>query len=312
MQSPDTSDTANHERPFVSVIIPVFNDYDRLALCLSALATQSYPQERYEVLVIDNGSAAVPSPPLPPDSNAVWLQQTKPGSYAARNLGLRHAKGTILAFTDSDCIPAGDWIEEGVAALDHLKGPGYVGGRIDVFPLDENSPTPTELFEMATAFQVESSLKELHYAPTANVFVRRQVIEDVGPFEEQLQSGGDAEFGRRVFAAGYQQFYASGVVVRHPARHSLQEQLTKLYRVTAGGLALADMGDTNARIQFESLSRQLKPPVRSLYRIFKSPRLPAIGDKAKAAAVKVTLHYAAAWETVRITRLGRKPRGKRS
>lgn len=222
-----------NERPFVSVIIPVYNDAERLAACLQALHNQTYPAKFYELLVVDNGS----SPPLGPLTDfpqARLLLEMQPGSYSARNTGLAQAKGEVIAFTDSDCLPAGDWIERGVAALGTAPGCGLVGGRIDVFPRDPQRPTLVELYEMITAFRQDRLLVRNHAAVTANLFTRRAVLDTVGPFNAELRSGGDMEWGRRVHAAGYELVYGADVAVRHPSRHTLEERRKRDARVASG------------------------------------------------------------------------------
>ena len=298
-------------QPFVSVIIPVYNDYLQLHTCLRALEQQTYPRKRFEIVVVDNDSSEIPPDPIPAGVDARWLKETKRGSYAARNLGVRNTRGEILAFIDSDCIPHPDWIERGVSAIEHLKGPGYVAGRVEVFPRDADHPTPTEYFEMVTAFRMDENMRELHWGGAGNLFVRRTIIEDIGPFDEALQSGGDAEFGKRVFAAGYQQFFAEDAVVRHPARRTLQERLTKAYRVYAGGIDLLQAGDPQARAQFSGVLPQFKPPLRKLYKIFTSPRVSHWSGRLQAAGVALTLHYTMAFEYVRTQKLGRPLKGKR-
>jgi len=97
--------------PFVSVIIPTYRDWNRLKLCVNALKNQTYPKNRFEAIVVNNDPAD-PCPYCPLPDNFVLTTEGKPGSYAARNAGIKIAKGDILAFTDSDCIPYSDWIEQ--------------------------------------------------------------------------------------------------------------------------------------------------------------------------------------------------------
>ncbi|NJO08484.1 MAG: glycosyltransferase family 2 protein, partial [Leptolyngbyaceae cyanobacterium SL_1_1] len=130
--------------PQVSVIIPVFNDMERLQHCLVALEQQTYPQSHYEVVVIDNGSdnqnevlALVEQ-----FSQAIAACETVPGSYAARNKGIKVAKGEVIAFTDADCIPAADWIEQGVYWLNQHPGCGLVAGQIELFFKNPERLTP--------------------------------------------------------------------------------------------------------------------------------------------------------------------------
>ena len=100
--------------PFVTVIVPLYNDSELLRYCLSSLCLQTYPQERYEVIVVDNGSDENIQPLIKEFSDIKFFKEERPGSYSARNSGILHANGEILAFTDSDCNPSRDWIEKGV------------------------------------------------------------------------------------------------------------------------------------------------------------------------------------------------------
>ncbi len=127
---------------FASVIIPVLNDVDRLRLCLAALDSQTYPKERFEVIVVDNGSAVDPRDALPvnaPPTQVFVLREEQPGSYAARNRGIAMAHGEVLAFTDADCVPRPDWIEHGIATLQRLSAAAIVAGHIDLTVKDAHA-----------------------------------------------------------------------------------------------------------------------------------------------------------------------------
>lgn len=103
----------NPPKLFVSVIIPVLNDSERLKLCLEALEHQTYPKKLYEVIVVDNGSDQSIGSVVSKFTQATATAESHPGSYVARNKGILIAQGDIIAFTDADCIPALDWIEKG-------------------------------------------------------------------------------------------------------------------------------------------------------------------------------------------------------
>src|SRR5690554_2984846 len=94
----------------ISVIIPTYKDWERLALCLQALENQSFKPSNFEIIVINNLPGDLPPAAFKLPKNAVLVDEGKPGSYAARNTGIGMAKGEILAFTDSDCIPHKDWL----------------------------------------------------------------------------------------------------------------------------------------------------------------------------------------------------------
>ena len=228
-----------NQHPFVSVIIPVYNDTERLAKCLTALTFQTYPENRFEVIVVDNASSDEPAVLQPTLRQSLFLKEPKPGSYCARNKGIEAAKGEILAFTDSDCIPQPDWIRNGVKALTAAQGCGLAVGRVKVFFKDPNRPTASEIYESIHAFNQENKVSNFHHGATANIFTYRCVIEKVGVFKANLKSGGDVEWGKRVFAAGYRQVYVDDACVLHPARHSLKDIYRKTTRVEGG---LHDMG----------------------------------------------------------------------
>jgi glycosyltransferase involved in cell wall biosynthesis len=220
--------------PFVSVIIPVFDDGERLRRCLLALDRQTYPRDRFEVVVVDNGSSQDVAAVVAGLAGVVLGHEPRPGSYAARNTGLGLARGEVLAFTDSDCLPQPDWVAAGVARLTDQPGCGPVAGRIAVFFQDAARPTATELYESLTAFPQRAYVERDHYGATANLFTRRDVFARVGDFCAGLTSGGDREWGQRVYAAGLPLIYADEVRVQHPARRSFGELARKIVRVTGG------------------------------------------------------------------------------
>lgn len=219
---------------FVSVIVPVFNDSERLKLCLQALENQTYPKHSYEIIVVDNNSDEDISEVVQQFSQTSFTSEKQPGSYAARNQGISVAKGDILAFTDSDCIPMCDWIEKGVASLLSAPDCGLAAGKIRLFFKDPDQPTAVELYESVTAFRQEKYVEESKFGVTANLFTFKTVVNSVGPFNATLKSSGDLEWGNRVFEAGYKQVYASDACVDHPARSSLKQLHKKTTRVIGG------------------------------------------------------------------------------
>lgn len=299
--------------PFVSVIIPVFNDGERLRLCLAALADQTYGRSHVEVIVIDNGSDDPESikAAVAPYDNVILDWEPIPGSYAARNRGLTLARGEAIAFTDADCIPAPDWIAQGVYQLQSQPDCGQVVGRIDIFFANPDCPTPVELYEQMTAFPQERLLQQMHGGATANLFTWCWVIESVGCFDPQLKSNGDLEWGQRVYAKGYRQIYGELVVVRHPARATWSELLARTQRLVGGE---RDLKLKQARsfwqrqtIFFQALLFYLMPPVFFTLNAFFDKRLKGMGQKLNVSWVMVVVRGISAWETVRL-KLGGTPR----
>ncbi len=228
-----TNLAATNRHPFVSVIIPVFNDSARLKLCLEALEGQSYPAD-YEVVVVDNGSTENIEEVCRPFKHVIYAHESKPGSYAARNKGIAVAKAEIFAFTDGDCLPRQDWLEKGVGRLMSLSGCGLVGGKVEIFAKDAKNPTAVELYEIAFEFNQKRKVEKLNYSVTANLFTFRSIFTKVGLFNDNMKSLGDREWCNRAVAAGYPLVYADDVVIDHPARSSFSEMISRELRLTGG------------------------------------------------------------------------------
>ena len=252
---------SNSADPEISVVIPVFNDATRLRLCLEALAHQDFTGV-YEVLVADNGSSDSPEVVVADFPFARLLKERKRGSYAARNRALAEASAQILAFTDSDTIPASDWLSRGIkSARDH----DFVGGRIKVFARNANRPTLVEAYELHHAFPQHEYIATFGYAATANLFVRRDKFDEVGLFDAERQSGGDRDWGSRATASGMRGYYDHDVVVLHPARASLREIATKLLRVQHGVMRI-HLDNGEPLLTRRNWTRALVPPMRELKR----------------------------------------------
>ena len=231
---------------FVSVIIPVFNDPERIRKALDALLKQNYPSNSYEIIVADNGSTDATQQVVEeycekyPDMVRMVIENKIQSSYAARNKGVGEARGEIIAFTDSDCLPACDWIESGVRALqEYVAACG--GGRITFF-FKSDRPNVCEYFDSARKLNQKFYIENAGFAATANFFARREVFDRHGEFRCDLISGGDYEFGRRLTTAGEKMIYIPGAVVQHPARSSFKEILKKSRRVAAGQKELETLG----------------------------------------------------------------------
>lgn len=218
--------------PPVDVIIPVWNRPDEIATCLAALARQSYPRKLIHVYVVDNGSSdntpnVVRSFPW---ANLVF--EPKPGSYSARNAGIRASASPYVAFTDSDCLPEPNWLANGVAALLANPGVGVVGGHIRLFQPANDAETRVAHFEQLYALD-QQRMTAGNGCMTANWFSPRTVLLDAGGFDEKLKSTADSELSQRI-GKHSPVIFAPDVVVAHPARATCAELLVKERRTIGG------------------------------------------------------------------------------
>jgi GT2 family glycosyltransferase len=212
-------------QPFVSVIIPVYNDADRLAKCLEALRVQTYATDRYEVIVVDNASTEDIHRLCHRFPQVRYVHEAQTGSYAARNRGLSFAQGEIIAFTDADCIPSAGWLWAGVSALCAQKA-GIVAGHIQFF-FQAPHPTVIEYIDALSHLRQQDYAQQ-GYGATANLFTWARVFDQVGQFDPHLLSLGDRQWGQRVSAAGYAVVYCRDAWVYHPARTTLKALIAKV------------------------------------------------------------------------------------
>jgi glycosyltransferase involved in cell wall biosynthesis len=177
--------------PFISVIIPVLDNEEGLRSLLEALSKQSYNRERFEVIVADNGSSdSTPNVveqakwDLAPAELKLVFERDTLSSYAARNKGLDAACGEIIAFTDSDCLPAAEWIERGVAAL-LAENRDMAAGRIEM-TFRPGGPNVWEYIDAARKLNQRMYVEDAGFGATANLFVRRSAIDCGGVFCSKL------------------------------------------------------------------------------------------------------------------------------
>ncbi|WP_051678565.1 glycosyltransferase [Thiomicrospira pelophila] len=264
----------------VSVIIPTYKDWNRVAVCLDALSRQTFPENDFEVIVVNNNPKDN-NPKMDLSPNVMVIEEAQPGSYAARNTGISHASGDVLVFTDADCIPDVNWLTEGLQVIE--KGADRVAGHIILEQSPKNKQTVAEIYSKAFVFDQFKRVKK-GVAVTANLFVKKELFEKVGLFNEQLMSGGDFEWNERATKLGCNIVYAPSAKVTHPSLKTIRELLKKERRIAGGVITLKKMRGEG--ISFFSLIRNLLPPVKVLFRLLKRKDLTAY-----EAVLAFSIHY---------------------
>jgi hypothetical protein len=274
--------------PFVSVIVPVYNDAVRLARCLAALEIQTYPADCYEVIVVDNGSEIPITPAIGPLVHARFEREPRPGGNVARVTGTKRARGEILAFTDADCLPDPAWIASGVACFLQTPNCGLVGGHIEVFAETGVRTTVAEILSISMHLKQERFVQNGRWAVFANLFTSRQVIEAIGPMNPEILSSGEIEWGRRIQAAGYRLTYAPNAVVRHPARRTILQHCQRAVRLEFAWKQLREIAGIGVGVRFW-VGQHLARPLRDTYRdVIRHPHLAPL-QKAQATALSCLL-----------------------
>ncbi len=238
----------------LSIIIPVCNGLDRLDAALQRLFQNVTDRTDVEVIVVDNRSTEdIPSLekkyPI-----RLLAEHEKPGPAAARNKGLRIARGDVICFTDADCMPLADWPLPIVSVMQELQA-DLVAGAID-FEL-EPVPEIAPIVDSISYLQQKSAAIERAVAFTANLCVRREVLDRVGGFDDRLENScEDIDLCQRAGAAGYVLRYSDRLRVSHPAR-DFRELTRKAFRIGLG------KGQGLRRTQSKSLLQRLNGVLRS-------------------------------------------------
>ena len=228
------NDLEDASRPFVSVIVPHFDDLAGLDRCIADLERQSWPRHRFEIIVADNASPqGADQVAARIDGRAKLVVVAERGAGPARNGGVAAAAGSILAFTDSDCRPRPDWLEAGLAALARFD---FVGGRVDVLVEDPDHMTAAEAFERVFAFRNRDYVARKGFTGAGNLFCPKALFEAVGGFRTGLSE--DVEWSRRATAAGYVLGYSDEACVGHPARRTWSELKAKARKLDVEGFGL--------------------------------------------------------------------------
>lgn len=173
--------------PAVTVVVPTCGRPELLARCLAALEKQSLPREEYDIIVVDDSAL-------------------RSGPAAARNRGWRQARAAIVAFTDDDTEPHAQWLENGLKTMQRADA---ASGRI-VMPIPA---APTD-------YERDAQGLERSEFVTANCFVRREVLERLGGFDERFRLAWreDSDLHFRLLRAGARIAHAPDAVVVHPVR----------------------------------------------------------------------------------------------
>lgn len=213
----------------ISVVIPTYRRPDLLARCLMALDQQDLDASLFEILVCDDAVDAntyhqIENWARLRDASPVPLLRYVPsddlhrGPAAARNRGWRAAFGDIIAFTDDDCIPAPDWLSQGLAVFDQDPNRQSSTPSIAIAALSGHvhmslPPDPTD-YELDAA-----RLSEAEFV-TANCFCKRAVLEAVGGFDERFHTAWreDSDLQFTLMERGYRIEHAPQAIVVHPVR----------------------------------------------------------------------------------------------
>ncbi len=225
--------TAAPDLPFVSVIVPAYNCRSTIEKCVQSLKALDYPN--YEILIMDDGSTDGTGKYLDTVEGIRVMHLENGGPGRARNIGLEHARGEYVAFTDADCVVDRDWLR---ALMQGFKKDDVVGvGGDQQSPADEtrfgkrvNGFLKTIGFVGSYVKRGGKSHRRVAHNPTCNVAYKKEAIKEVGGFNEALWPGEDVELDYCLARKGYRFLYTPDAVVCHYRPRTLGAFSRMMYR----------------------------------------------------------------------------------
>lgn len=265
--------------PDAAIIIPHYNDMERLSRCLLALKPQLLPT--IELVVVDNASSLDLTPVRIAHPDVCIIVEQRKGAAEARNRGVTETSAERLFFLDCDCIPAPDWLATALGLADQAD---VIGGRISVF--DETPPprNGAQAFEAVFAFDNRTYVQEKGFSVTANLLTRREVFQTTGPFVAGLSE--DLDWCRRATAKGFSLVYEDSLGVAHPSRGDWAALAGKWRRLTKESYGV---NGTGPRDRVRWALRAIAMPFSILAH---TPRVlfsPSLRDRKERAAALGTL-----------------------
>jgi len=199
--------------PFVSIVIPTFNRKDTLLECLESLKHQTYPEDKFEIIIVDDGSVdgtscAVKEYRKYSKVKIIIVSQKNSGPGLARNLGVTKSTGEIIGFIEDDVIADKNWIKNAVTNLVTLNVDGIEGKT-----LLKDSQNTLRSFEGGC---------KIGFLP-CNLFVKKEAFVRVGGYSSKYYDAGkkiyfreDADFGFKILEGSYKFIVREDVIVYHP------------------------------------------------------------------------------------------------
>ncbi|MGP0592757.1 glycosyltransferase [Nitrospira sp. T9] len=213
----------NSPPPFFSIVIPTYNRPKQLALCLHSINGLTYPRERFEVIVVDDGSHTSLDSIVKSFSGPLAIKlisQPNSGPGVARNRGAADAQGDFLAFTDDDCSPSSSWLHALADAFRDTPDCG-VGGRT-VNKLTDNLYSATSQLLLDYLYEYfNQDLKGTKFFASNNLAFPRKRFLESGGFDAQYRQAAaeDRELCDRWISQGRRLRYLPEALVSHA--HSL-------------------------------------------------------------------------------------------
>ncbi|MDX1699903.1 MAG: glycosyltransferase, partial [Melioribacteraceae bacterium] len=243
-----------------SVIVPTYNRADEIEELIQSLSKQTLSSEKFEVIIIDDGSTDNTLHIIEEFQEnsslriSVYKQDHK-GPGAARNFGMKLARGKYFIFIDSDCIADKDWLLAYENAVSNKEVAGFGGpdGVLnDFLPIQKAIDYSMTSFITTGGIRGHSKKKISKYYPRSfNMGVRSDIVDKIGGMGK-LRHGQDIEFSNRILSTGEQVIKVAKAIVYHKRRISLKKFFKQVFNWGV------------ARINLYKIDRSMLEPIHFL------------------------------------------------
>jgi len=212
----------------VSIIIPTFNGASHIGNCLDALLNQTVEGDA-EILVINDGSTDGTADVVARHSGVRLITQSNAGPAAARNRGALEARGTIILFTDDDCVPTPEWL---AAMIEPFKDPSVVGAKGIYHTRQRSLAARFVQIEYEDKYRRMSDLPQIDFIDTYSAGFRRNRFLEMNGYDTSfpVACAEDVELSYRMSARGWTMRFVPAAIVYHTHPDTLWRYLNKKYK----------------------------------------------------------------------------------
>ena len=212
----------------VSIIIPTFNGASRIGNCLDALLEQTVGRDA-EILVVNDGSTDNTAEVVARYSRVRLITQTNAGPAAARNRGALEAQGTIILFTDDDCVPMPDWL---AAMIEPFHDPDVVGVKGVYRTRQRRLVARFVQIEYEDKYRLMADLPHIDFIDTYSAGFRRDRFLEMNGYDTSfpVACAEDVELSYRMSARGWTMKFVPAAIVYHTHPDTFGKYLKKKYK----------------------------------------------------------------------------------
>ncbi len=222
------TNSGGNKTAFVSIIVPMYNEGKTIRKCIESLLNQSYPSDKYEIIVVSDGcndnSENIMRKIIESEEKVEikLVRQENQGAAAARNFGVKFSRGAIVLFIDADCIADYRWIEEMIKPFLSYDIAGVQGAY---------KTKQKEIVAQLAQIEFEerfAKLRQTEYVDFVGSFsaaYNREVFEKYNGFNAKFVMNEDVDLAYRISSINYKLYFNPEAVVCHLHPESLSKYI---------------------------------------------------------------------------------------